>query len=35
MGRKIDCFVMSAGTGGTIQGVSRKLKEEIPNVKVF
>jgi cysteine synthase A len=24
---QLDCFVMSAGTGGTIAGVSKKLKE--------
>ncbi|GAB5360822.1 hypothetical protein AAMO2058_000660200 [Amorphochlora amoebiformis] len=32
---KIDYVVMSAGTGGTITGVARKLKEKIPNVKVI
>uniref|UniRef100_A0A7S2XCH6 Cystathionine beta-synthase n=1 Tax=Lotharella oceanica TaxID=641309 RepID=A0A7S2XCH6_9EUKA len=32
---KIDYVVMSAGTGGTITGVARKLKEKIPGVKVI
>jgi len=32
--RKIDIAVMTAGTGGTISGVSRRLKEELPNVRV-
>jgi len=32
---KIDLIVISAGTGGTLTGISRKLKERIPNVKVI
>lgn len=32
---KVDAVVMGAGTGGTITGISRKLKEKIPNVKVI
>jgi cystathionine beta-synthase len=31
---KIDYVVISAGTGGTLTGVARKLKEKIPHVKV-
>jgi len=31
---KIDMIVMTAGTGGTITGVARKLKEKIPGIKV-
>ncbi|MFN0243283.1 MAG: cystathionine beta-synthase [Planctomycetota bacterium] len=33
-GGKLDACVMTAGTGGTITGVARKLKERIPNVRV-
>ncbi len=32
---KLDYCVMTAGTGGTITGVARKLKERIPGVKVI
>jgi len=32
---KIDMVVISAGTGGTITGIARKLKEKIPGVKVI
>eukprot|EP00128_Syssomonas_multiformis_P007395 Colp12_sorted_trinity150504_noHs@23355 len=31
---KVDMVVISAGTGGTITGIARKLKEKIPNVKI-
>lgn len=31
---KIDMVVITAGTGGTLTGIARKLKERIPNVKV-
>jgi len=32
---KVDCVVMSAGTGGTITGVARRLKELNPNIKII
>ncbi|XP_067122922.1 cystathionine beta-synthase-like isoform X2 [Centruroides vittatus] len=32
---KVDMVVMGAGTGGTITGVGRKLKEKCPNCKVI
>lgn len=31
---KIDVVVISAGTGGTLTGIARKLKERIPHIKV-
>jgi len=31
---KIDYIVLTAGTGGTISGIAKRLKEVIPNVKV-
>ncbi len=31
---KLDVIVMTAGTGGTITGVAKKLKEKIPGVRV-
>ncbi len=31
---QIDAVVLTAGTGGTITGIARKLKERIPNIKV-
>lgn len=31
---KLDMLVAGAGTGGTITGVARKLKERCPNIKV-
>ncbi|MBK9387223.1 MAG: cystathionine beta-synthase [Planctomycetes bacterium] len=32
---KLDYLVATAGTGGTISGVAKKLKEQIPNVKII
>jgi len=32
---KIDMVVIGAGTGGTLTGIARKLKEKIPNVKII
>ncbi|XP_037542965.1 cystathionine beta-synthase b [Nematolebias whitei] len=31
---KLDMFVAGAGTGGTLTGVARKLKEKCPNAKI-
>lgn len=31
---KLDMLVASAGTGGTITGIARKLKEKCPGCKV-
>lgn len=31
---KLDMLVAGAGTGGTITGIARKLKERCPNIKV-
>ncbi|KXG77434.1 Cysteine synthase [Fervidicola ferrireducens] len=33
-GGKLDAFVAGVGTGGTITGVARVLKREIPNLKI-
>lgn len=35
MGRDLAMVVMSVGTGGTITGVARKLKKEIPHIKII
>ncbi|KAK6168339.1 hypothetical protein SNE40_020895 [Patella caerulea] len=32
---KLDMMVLSAGTGGTLTGVARKLKEKCPNCKII
>ncbi|KAM4602075.1 cystathionine beta-synthase-like [Polymixia lowei] len=31
---KVDMLVAGAGTGGTITGIARKLKEQCPNIKI-
>ena len=31
---KIDMIVIGAGTGGTVSGLGRKLKEKIPGIVV-
>ncbi len=33
--RRLDYMVISVGTGGTVTGVARKLKEEMPNCKII
>merc|ERR1711988_161965 len=33
-GGQLDYIVLSAGTGGTVTGIAKKLKEKIPNCKV-
>jgi cystathionine beta-synthase len=33
-GGRLDAIVMTAGTGGTLTGVARKVKEEIPGCKI-
>jgi cystathionine beta-synthase/cysteine synthase A len=35
MGKDLAMIVMSVGTGGTITGVSKKLKNEIPGIKII
>lgn len=32
---KIDAFVAGVGTGGTVSGVGKRLKEEVDNIKVY
>lgn len=32
---QVDMIVMGAGTGGTITGIGRKIKERCPNCKVI
>ncbi|MBS1718095.1 MAG: pyridoxal-phosphate dependent enzyme [Armatimonadetes bacterium] len=34
MGGRLDYFVGGVGTGGTITGIARKLKEKVPNCKI-
>jgi cystathionine beta-synthase len=35
MGGKLDAVIMSAGTGGTITGVARAIKRELPSCKII
>jgi cysteine synthase len=35
MGRDLAMIVMSVGTGGTITGVAKRLKKEIPHIKII
>lgn len=35
MGGKLDMLVASVGTGGTITGIAKKLKEKIPNIQII
>jgi cystathionine beta-synthase len=32
---KVDMVVLGAGTGGTLTGVARKIKEKCPTCKVW
>lgn len=34
LGGKVDMVVMTAGTGGTLTGTAKKIKEKCPNVKI-
>jgi cysteine synthase A len=33
--RKLNCFVMSCGTGGTLSGCGKFLKEQDPNIRII
>tara|TARA_B100001250_G_scaffold192032_1_gene165068 strand:- start:692 stop:1642 length:951 start_codon:yes stop_codon:yes gene_type:complete len=35
MGQDLSMFVAGVGTGGTITGVAKKLKEKLPNIKII
>jgi len=35
MGNRIDAFVASVGTGGTVFGVAKVLKEKIPHIRII
>jgi cystathionine beta-synthase len=31
----LDAIVIGAGTGGTLTGVAKKIKEKVPNCKIY
>ena len=33
--QKLDMIIVGAGTGGTVAGIGRKIKERLPHAKVY